>query len=398
MASSEMQVAILGASGFVGATLTERLIGAGVGVRPFVNTFGNAWRLARRCIPMQRLDIMQRSAIQPALAGCTHVVNCTRGSDAVMAEGFRNLLDGARSAGIRRFVHLSSVAVYGDPPPATATSEDAPANPPGNSYGWQKLRQDICVERAHARGLDCVVLCPPNVGGRYSPFYAALIDDLRRDRFVMLGNGDAPINVVDVDNLCHAIELALTAPSGNGRRMFVTDGPDVRWRDLIEALLPLAGCAHPAPRLPRDDAFWEARPGRPARLNPLRSLRHLVSSDVRQALRRDPLLANVDTLVRSLVARMPAVEAKLRDRIAGPIRVEEVGSGPRFASPFSRQQLRMVAHGLTRAERVLGYRPEVSFASSVEAYARWYRETYALGEPQAPLIAAMRGMLARNGA
>lgn len=396
MATSDMQVAILGASGFVGATLTERLTQAGIRVRPFVNTFGNAWRLARHGLPMQRLDIMQRPAIPAALAGCTHVVNCTRGSDAVMGEGLRNLLDGARGCGIRRFVHLSSVAVYGDPPPAAASSEDAPTNPPQGSYGWQKLQQDACVERAHARGLDCIVLCPPNIGGRYSPFYAALIDDLRRDRFVMLADGDIPINVVDVDNLCHAVELALIAPPGDGRRIFITDGPDVTWRDLIGALLPLAGSDHPVPCLPRDDAFWDARPARPTPLNPLRSLRHLVSSDVRQALRRDPLLASLDTLVRSLVARMPAVEARLRDRIAGPIRVEEVGSGPRFTSPFSRQQLRMVVHGLTRAERVLGYRPEVSFASGVERYVRWHRETYALDEPQARLVAAMREMLAGN--
>lgn len=396
MASSDMTVAILGASGFVGATLTERLMHAGIRVRAFVNTFGSAWRLASRGIPMQRLDIMRRSTIPEALAGCSHVVNCTRGGDAVMLEGFRHLLDGARSAKVRRFVHLSSVAVYGDPPPSTATSEDAPAIPPKGSYGWMKLQQDIRAEQAHARGLDCITLCPPNIGGRYSSFYAGLIDDLRRNRFVMLGNGTAPINVVDVDNLCHAIELALTAAPNDGRRIFITDGPHVCWRDLVDALLPLAGRGESVPSLPPDDAFWHVRPAKTARPNPLHSLRHLVSSDVRQALRQDRLLASIDTTMRSLVASVPAIEARLRDRIGGPIPVERVGLGPRYDSNYSRQQLRMVEHGLARAERLLGYQPELRFTASIEQYNQWYRETYALDEPHAPLVSEMRDMLAQH--
>ncbi|MEO9190476.1 MAG: NAD(P)-dependent oxidoreductase [Acetobacteraceae bacterium] len=394
MTSTDIQVAVFGASGFVGATLTERLIGAGIAVRAFVNTSGNAWRLARQGIPIRQLDITQRSGIVEALVGCTHVVNCTRGGDAVMLDGLRRLLRDARTARIRRFVHLSSVAVYGDPPSPAAVSEDAPVDPPRGSYGWLKLQQDLCVERAHAGGLDCIVLCPPNIGGPYSPFYAGLVDDLRRGRFVLLDDGDAPINVVDVDNLCHAIELALTVDQGDGRRIFITDGPTVRWRDLIGALVPLAGRALPVPSLPPSDAFWSPRPAIVTRSNPLRSLRHLVSSDVRAALRKDPMLASVDTTVRSLVARMPSVEARLRHRVEGPIRVAKVGQETHFTSPFSHQQLRMVAHGLGRAERVLGYHPERGFAAAAERYVEWYRKVYGLDEPQAQLIADMREMLA----
>ncbi|MEO8715174.1 MAG: NAD(P)-dependent oxidoreductase [Acetobacteraceae bacterium] len=391
---SDMRVAVFGASGFVGATLTERLIDAGVDVRAFVNTSGNAWRMARRGIPIRQFDITQGSGIAEALAGCTHVVNCTRGSDLVMLEGLRRLLRGARAAGIRRFVHLSSVAVYGDPPPQAAVSEGAPAEPPRGSYGWLKLQQDLCVERAHAHGLDCVVLCPPNIGGPYSPFFAGLVDDLRRGRFVLLDDGDAPVNVVDVDNLCHAIELALTADQGDGRRIFITDGPKIRWRDLIDALVPLAGRAGPVPSLPLTDTFWSPRAPIVARSSPLRSLLHLLSSDVRAALRKDPMLESIDTTIRSLVARVPLVEAQLRNRVEGPIRVARIGEQGRYTSAFSRQQLRMVAHELGRAESVLGYHPERHFDAALERYARWYRETYILDNPQSQLIADMREMLA----
>jgi len=45
------RIAVVGASGFVGSTLVERLLARGdVEVVPFIHTSGNAMRLARRGI------------------------------------------------------------------------------------------------------------------------------------------------------------------------------------------------------------------------------------------------------------------------------------------------------------------------------------------------------------
>src|SRR4029078_4923773 len=132
-------------------------------------------RLARHGIPLSFVDVRSRPAIREAMHGCTHVVNCTRGSDETMIGGLENLLAEAKNNGIQRFVHLSSVAVYGDPPPPDARSEQCEPLPAPGSYGALKLRQDELVARAHDNGLSCAVLCPPNITGVFSGFACSIV-------------------------------------------------------------------------------------------------------------------------------------------------------------------------------------------------------------------------------
>ncbi|HEY9446059.1 MAG TPA: NAD(P)-dependent oxidoreductase, partial [Burkholderiales bacterium] len=137
------RIAVVGASGLVGSTLTERLLAQGADeIVPFIHSSGNAMRLARRGVELKMLDLMEPTQVEAALAGVTHVVNCSRGSDEVMLTGLSNLLAASRKHRVERFVHLSSVAVYGDPPPPESSAEDAPALPARGTYGWIKLQQD----------------------------------------------------------------------------------------------------------------------------------------------------------------------------------------------------------------------------------------------------------------
>jgi nucleoside-diphosphate-sugar epimerase len=391
-----MRVGIFGASGFVGATLAELLLNrTDVEMRLFINRAGSAWRLTRRNLPLTSVDITDEAKLADAMRGLTHVVNCTRGRDEVMFTGLRNLLAESRRQGVQRFVHLSSVAVYGDPPPPASEHEAAPARPAPSGYGMQKLKQDEMVARAHRDGLSCAILCPPNIGGCYSTFPCSLVEDLRHGRFPLLGDGSGPINIVDVENLCHAIELALGAPSTDGQRIFVTDG-DITWAQLVGALAPLAQPAEPVPSLPADDPFWArlAKPMDAPRVSPLRTLKHLVSSDVRKALAKDPLLGRLNRQMRGLVGRLPpALEDRMRLGIEGPIRVpKRLGTDP-FTSRYAGQQLRRVRHRTDRAAAVLGYSPRFSFDEAMIRFAAWYRAAYAVDTPSWPLAREIEAML-----
>jgi nucleoside-diphosphate-sugar epimerase len=140
---------------------------------------------------------------------------------------------------VRRFVYLSSVAVYGDPPSTGSVHEESEARPEPGSYGAVKLSQDRMVARAVAGGLSCAILCPPNITGIYSAFVCSVIEDMRRGSLALVEDGKMPINVVDVENLCHAIVLALRSDSADGQRMFVADGDGLTWRNFTDELMPL---------------------------------------------------------------------------------------------------------------------------------------------------------------
>lgn len=384
-----MRIAVFGASGFVGSTLVERLLAQNhEEIRVCIHSSGNAWRLARRHIPFHIVNILASKEIRSVLQGCTHVVNCTRSlDDNVMLKGLRNLLQECCTQGIQRFIHVSSVAVYGDPPPPESQHEEAPAHPAPQSYGWIKLKQDKLVQQAHQQGLSSIILCPPNISGIYSPYVKGVLTDMRKGTLALSDGGESVINLVDVENLCYAIELALISQHADGQRIFVTDAERITWKAFTDMLMPLAERNEPLPQLPREAIVSAMHREHKPSLSLWRAMKHLVSSGVREALREDPLLEKIDHVVRGSIDIFPkGVETFLRHTIEGPIQIAKVDTSHAYTSPFNAQQLRGVYHACERAERLLGYKPRYSFKESMERFSAWYKAMHGFDTEDWPLI------------
>ena len=385
-----MKVAIFGASGFAGATLVEHLLGrADIETRALIHSSGNAWRLARTGAPMTVVDVTSPSQVSEALDGCTHVVNCTRGSRTVMFDGLKHMLAASKNAKIRRFVHLSSVAVYGDPPSATSEREEAPPLPAPRTYGEEKLQQDRMVADAAQAGLDCIVLCLPNISGVYSSFVCNVLSDMRKGSLGLVDGGLRPLNTVDVDNLAYAITLALHAAKGDGKRIFVTDGVGSTWKDLADALMPLAELSEPPPVI-SERALQSPPVERGETVSLWRSMKHLVSSDVREALRRDPLWAKFDGRLRRFAAAGGRnLEDRLRESIEGARKVAKVPDPYPYSSRYNAMQLRGVWHRIDRAHEVLGYKPPLDFTASTARFRLWYETMHGFGQQFWPLASVL---------
>ena len=379
---SRRRLVILGASGFVGTTLAERQRRLpDQDVVSVINSAGSAWRLARHGEPLVQVNIADAAALNQVIQGATHVVNCTRGGRDVMIDGLANILKVCREQKVERFVHLSSVLVYGDPPAPASAREDAPPDDSQSpdSYGGMKLEQDQMVLRAAADGLPSVVLCPPNISGPFSMYVSGIVDAMRKGSFALLDDGAGPCNLVDVRTLCHAIECALDAAptAADGRRLFVLDDGAPTWRDVAHALLPLTGLAEPRRVARADIAARIERDNRPPQVSVLNALKHLVASDVRGALRKDPLLARVDGFARSTVARLGgSIEDKLRRRIEGAVPVPRIDPLAGLQIGLCAQQLRDVRHENGRIVSALGFRPPIDFKQSMEDFSGWYRAMY----------------------
>lgn len=368
------RIAIVGASGLVGTAVVERLLSEGrYEVVPLIHTSGNAWRLTSQGIPLKQIDLLDKSTLG-VLGGCTHVVNCSRGEDDFMIPGLRNLLEVAQAGKVKRFVHLSSVAVYGDPPPPLSVTEDAPAEPAKGSYGWVKLQQDTMVAKAAKEGLSAITLCPPNIGGPSSYFFTQLITLLRAGGFALVEDGATCCNIVDVANLAAAVELALDHGPDDGGRVFVTDQVDVTWRDVIRGLAPLAGVEwDDIPEITRKE-LAQVWPPPKEHMSVTRTVKHLLSSDVRRVLRKDPLLGRVDQTLRAAMARFgSAAESRVRKSLYGSLRPPQVSAEPELNYQICAQQLRGVRHSSARATQTIGYRPPYSFQESMAAFTAWYR-------------------------
>ena len=387
-----IRIAVVGAAGFVGATFVERLLAAGRHqVLPLIHSTASGWRLARYGRELRRVELLSSESTREALAGCTHVVNCSRGPRAVMLQGLENLLEASREIGIQRFVHLSSVAVYGEPPPPESVREDAPTRPALDSYGWTKLRQDEMLQEACRRGLPSVILCPPYIAGAYSNFMLRLLDSIQSETFALVDSGAAPSNLVDVRNLAQAIELALFCDRADGGRIFVTNDEDTTWRQVAEALLPLAARPVTLVSVPAEDARrWAGSAPAPKPSFP-RTLKRLAASrEVNEILREDALVRQMYQLAQKAGGWLsPRIQQRLRARVNPPPGISRQAAQPRYDKRLLTLQLRGVRHACDRARAVLGYTPELSFAQSMEAFGIWYRRTHGWGDEYAPLFAEL---------
>jgi nucleoside-diphosphate-sugar epimerase len=221
---SPQRVLITGATGFIGCRVAEVLSNrAGYAVRALVHKPGNASRLARLPVEMIQADLRDKAAIEAALAGCDAVVHCAIGTTygdhkqirAVTVGGTENLLAAVQAnKKIRRFVHLSSLSVYGDEVRGTIDESIKPSPSKNDKYGRTKFAAEQLVIAAARQGLSSIVLRP---GCVYGPFGATFTS--------------RPLSYLKNGRLVLQNDLAaLCAPTGR----IVVDTPDA---DQVAALL-----------------------------------------------------------------------------------------------------------------------------------------------------------------
>ncbi len=373
-----MRTAVFGAAGFIGASFVEHLLAKGVqDIRPYIHSTGGGWRLSRYGLDLRAVDITDRKQVREAIDGCTHVVNATYGPKDVMHGGLENLLAASLASGVGRYVHISSVSVYGDCEPGTTLREDAAPTEELTDYGRMKLEQDQRVEASCRKGLPSVVLAPPNISGAYSPFLLRVLSAVRKGSLALVDGGQLPCSLVDVENLACAMERALFCDQADARRIFVTDGDTPTWRDLAERLAPLAGRPLSIPTVTRGQAqaITTVPVKRGSLSGTLRSVGSIIAGPSTGAiLREDPFLSGG---YRFLNERLPERAKRRLKALLGPRRepARQVRA-ERFDADLLRVQLRAVRHSSEAAKSVLAYQPALSFGESMEAFFLWYTVTH----------------------
>jgi len=242
-AGTGRRVLVTGASGFIGCRLSERLhFGSDWTPRALIRTPGRAVRLARMPIEFAIGDLSSPTDLARALEGCDAVVHAGIGTSwreservAVNVRGTRNLVEAALRAGVKRFVHISTIALYGEHANGTIT-EETPLRPrKGWDYAESKYAAEQIVLEAAARGLPAIVLRPSVVYGPHNmTIVARPLDHLLQNRLELVDCRDVPSNTIYVDNLCFGIQQALeSAPHLGGQVFLMNDDDGFTWGEYF---------------------------------------------------------------------------------------------------------------------------------------------------------------------
>lgn len=167
----------------------------------------------------------------------------------VNADAVAHLIDAAKTSGVRRVVHCSTVGVHGDiaHPPA---NEDAPISP-GDVYQETKVLGERMGREAAARtGVELVIARPTGIYGPGDRRLFKLFGGVARGTFVMLGSGRNFYHVTYIDDLCEGFRLCGTVPAAAGRTYILGGGEVPTLAELVRLTASIAGRRGPAVRLP----------------------------------------------------------------------------------------------------------------------------------------------------
>jgi nucleoside-diphosphate-sugar epimerase len=247
---AQKTMAITGIGGFIGLRMAERAARLGMHVRGLDMSDRAVGRARSRGFHAIRGDIHDPDAARAVCEGADIVFHTAAivEEDGALEEFRRVNVDGAvvvadaaRKAGATRFIHLSSVMVYGFSFPRFV-AEDGPLVGDDNPYCQTKIESEAAVMAFHQPGaMEVLVIRPGDVYGPASiPWVVRPLELMQKNLFLLVDRGRGIINHVHVENLLDGIFLALEK-GATGTPFTFTDGEETTFGEFFGRLARMIG-------------------------------------------------------------------------------------------------------------------------------------------------------------
>jgi nucleoside-diphosphate-sugar epimerase len=256
-----MEVLITGGTGFIGSRLAMRQLEDGQRVRILGQENTPAERENRKSLEERGAEVILGSVTDRNLmlemakgvdvvfhlAAAQHEMNVPdRTFREVNVTGTQNMLEASLQAGIQRFVHGSTIGVYG---PLQGEIREESACQPDNIYGVTKHEGETLALSYRDR-LSIVVVRISETYGPGDRRLLKLFRAINKGTFFVIGSGNNLHHPIYISDLVEGLTAAASKPEADGQ-VFVLSGKDaVTTREMVEVIAGHLGRMVPRVRVP----------------------------------------------------------------------------------------------------------------------------------------------------
>jgi 2-alkyl-3-oxoalkanoate reductase len=241
-----VKVFITGGTGFIGGHAAEALLARGHEVFALAREGSDTELLESAGATIRRGDVTDPESLKAAAAGADIVVHCAAvvgnyGSwkhyEAVGVKGTANVLNAAEANGIKRFVHLGSIAVYGMRPAGRTYTESTPFDyqpERWNNYVREKVLSEQLLWEAHGYGRVAVTSLRPSIvmGPRDRNFLPRAISLAKSPMAALVGSGTNYVPFVVIDDVTEAVLRVVETEETAGRAYNLSGRERISQREI----------------------------------------------------------------------------------------------------------------------------------------------------------------------
>lgn len=250
-----MRVCVTGASGFIGSAVISALLRENLDVSGVVRACSSVQNFGFDCHEVP--DVNATTRWGEVLRGVSCVVHCAAISTSerranskklhairsVNVDGTMNLAVQAASAGVQRFILLSSIKVHGEMTHLRSPFKNDDALRPSTVYSMSKLEAEMGLRKiSNKTGMEFVIIRPPLVYGPNAKGNFAMLAKLVEYGIPLpLLSAKNQRSMISIDNLVDLVSRCVRHPNAANKIFLAADDQDLSTADLIQFIAQAMG-------------------------------------------------------------------------------------------------------------------------------------------------------------
>jgi nucleoside-diphosphate-sugar epimerase len=239
MNHTNKNILVIGASGFIGQHLCQKLIQSNdVALTTLARNKSSEVRYEQNKIETAIANLSSQRSIENAIEGIDIVINLAHDFKKSAQENirnFNNLTQACVAKKIKHFIHISSVAAYDDWPHGDL-SEDSPSTISGSDYKQAKVTMEQSLETLSATGsLPSTIIQPTIVYGPYSWLWTDhIVEKLLTGKLLLPKDCSGLCHAVYVGDVVDALILATNITKPRGEKYLISGPSAITWQEFYQ--------------------------------------------------------------------------------------------------------------------------------------------------------------------